>query len=60
MPKNWNKILGENRVCNNEKCNNGENNSKKILEKYQKDLQRENDICNLLSCDFVIIYDRTH
>lgn len=26
----------------------------------QKDLQRENDICNLLGSDFIIIYDRTH
>lgn len=26
----------------------------------QEDLQRENEICNHLSCDFIIIYDRIH
>ena len=26
----------------------------------QKDLERKNEICNTLSCDFVIIHDRTH
>jgi len=25
----------------------------------QHDLQRETEICNLLSCDFIIIWDRT-
>jgi hypothetical protein len=25
-----------------------------------KDLERENKICNYLSCDFIILYDRTH
>lgn len=36
-----------------------------VYEKYhdnqvQKDLERETEICNYLSCDFVIVHDRTH
>ena len=32
--------------------------------KYDKyvfeDLERENEICNYLFCDYIILYDRTH